>query len=84
MIETELTAAVSQLAIAILLGSAAISSGIGIGMLASKMIEGAARQPEQADSLQMRALVMAGLLDAVPIIAVGIGLMMLFANPLTS
>ena len=83
MNEAEMTTALSQLAIAILLGGAAIGSGLGIGLVSSKMIEGAARQPEQAPSLFVRTLILAGLLDAVPIIAVGIGLMMLFSNPLT-
>ena len=43
--------------------------------------EAVARQPELAPQLQTRMFLIAGLLDAVPMIGVGIGLFFIFANP---
>ena len=45
-------------------------------------MEGAARQPEMAPMLQVKMFIVAGLLDAVTMIGVGIALFMLFTNPL--
>lgn len=39
------------------------------------------RQPEMIPVLQVKMFVVAGLLDAVPMIGVGVGLFLLFANP---
>lgn len=44
-------------------------------------LEAVARQPELAPQLQTRMFLIAGLLDAVPMIGVGIGLFFIFANP---
>jgi F-type H+-transporting ATPase subunit c len=44
-------------------------------------LEGVARQPELAPQLQVKMFIVAGLLDAVPMIGVGIGLFFVFANP---
>lgn len=76
--------ATSMIAAAILIGGAAIGSGLGIGTVASKFIEGVARQPELANELQKKTMIMAAFLDAVPMMAVGIGLLLIFANPLAS
>ncbi|MDE2342181.1 MAG: F0F1 ATP synthase subunit C, partial [Betaproteobacteria bacterium] len=46
-----------------------------------RFLEGAARQPEMIPTLQVKMFIVAGLLDAVTMIGVGIGLFMLFANP---
>lgn len=78
----DLINAVSLLAVAILIGGAAIGSGLGIGQIGAKFVEGAARQPMLASSLQVKALVMSGFLDAVPMVAVGVAMLILFANPL--
>jgi len=40
-----------------------------------------ARQPEMAGMLQTRMFLVAGLLDAIPMIGVGIALFFTFANP---
>jgi F-type H+-transporting ATPase subunit c len=43
--------------------------------------EAVARQPKFAPQLKTRMLLIAGLLYAVPMIGVGIGLFFIFANP---
>ncbi len=69
----------TTLAVAILLGLAAVGAAIGVGVLGSKFLEGAARQPELVPMLRTQFFVTMGLVDAVPMIGVGIGLYMLFA-----
>jgi F-type H+-transporting ATPase subunit c len=44
-------------------------------------LEGAARQPEMVPMLQVKMFIVAGLLDAVTMIGVGIALFFTFANP---
>ena len=63
----------------ILMGLGAISSGVGIGMLGGKYLEGVARQPELQPMLMTQLFISLALVDAVPIIAVGISLYMIFA-----
>jgi F-type H+-transporting ATPase subunit c len=63
----------------ILMGLAAIGSGMGIGMLGGKYLEGVARQPELQPMLLTQLFIVLALVDAVPIIGVGISLYMIFA-----
>ena len=72
----------TALAIAIMLGLAAIGAAIGIALMGGKFLEGVARQPELANSLQTKMFLLAGLIDAIPIIAVAIALYFLFASGL--
>ena len=65
-------------AAALLIGLGALGTAIGFGNLGGKLLECAARQPEQAPALQGKMFLMAGLLDAVPMIGVGIGMYMIF------
>ncbi|GGA65307.1 F0F1 ATP synthase subunit C [Neiella sp. HB171785] len=67
------------IAVALLIGFGALGTGIGFGLLGGKFLESSARQPELAPQLQVRMFIVAGLLDAVTMIGVGIGLYMLFA-----
>ena len=69
------------LAVAHMIGLGAMGSCIGIGLLASKCLEGAARQPELMTALQTKVFLLAGLLDGAFIIATGIGLWFATANP---
>ena len=66
----------------ITMGLASIGAGIGDGLVTSKFIEGIARQPEAKNSLFMNTLISVGLIEAMPIIATVIALIMLYANPL--
>ena len=67
--------------VAIILGLGAAGTAIGFGILGGRLIEGSARQPELASSLQVKMFIVAGLLDAVTMIGVGIGLFFTFASP---
>ncbi|QCI20755.1 F0F1 ATP synthase subunit C [Buchnera aphidicola (Hyperomyzus lactucae)] len=67
------------IAVAIMIGLASIGAAIGIGILGGKFLEGAARQPDLIPLLRTQFFVVMGLVDAIPMIAVGLGLYMLFA-----
>jgi len=71
------------IAVAILIGVAALGTAIGFGLLGGSFIEGIARQPELAPMLMTRMFLMAGLIDAFAAISVANGLLLLFGkNPL--
>lgn len=72
------------IAAALLIGLGALGTAIGFALLGGKFIEGASRQPELTPMLQVKMFIVAGLLDAVPMIGVAIALLLLFANPLLS
>ncbi len=72
----------TAIAIGIMIGLAAVGAAIGIGLLGGRFLEGTARQPEMANTLQGKMFLMAGLIDAIPIIGVGIALYLLFASGL--
>ena len=66
------------IAVSLLIGLGAAGTAIGFGLLGGKLLEGSARQPEMAPMLQGKMFLIAGLLDAVPMIGVGIGMYVLF------
>ena len=72
------------IAAALLIGFGALGTAIGFALLGGKFLEGASRQPELAPMLQTKMFIVAGLLDAVPIIGVAIALLLIFANPFLS
>ena len=67
------------MAAAVMMGLAAIGAAIGIGILGGKFLEGAARQPDLIPLLRAQFFVVMGLVDAIPMIAVGLGLYVMFA-----
>ena len=69
------------IAVAIIIGFGALGTAIGFALLGGKFLEGAARQPELAPMLQTKMFIIAGLLDAVTMIGVGIALFFTFSNP---
>lgn len=71
----------TALTVAIIIAAGAIGTAIGFGLLGGKFLEAAARQPEMAPMLLGRMFIVAGLLDAVSMIGVGISLYFAFANP---
>jgi len=71
----------TAIAVALLIGFGAIGTAIGFGLLGGKFLEGLAREPEMAPMLTGRMFLIAGLLDAVSMIGVGIALFLAFANP---
>ena len=72
------------IAVSILIGMGALGTAIGFGLLGGRFLEGSARQPEMVPMLQVKMFIVAGLLDAVTMIGVGIALFLLFANPYLS
>lgn len=74
----------TALAAAILIGLGACGTAIGFGLLGGKFLESAARQPELVSMLQTKLFIIAGLLDAISMIGVGIALLFIFNNPLLS
>jgi F-type H+-transporting ATPase subunit c len=74
----------TMLSVAILIGSGAVGTAIGFGLLGGKFLEGAARQPEMIPQLQVKLFIVAGLLDAISMIGIGIALFFTFANPFMS
>ncbi len=71
----------TAIAVALLIGLGALGTAIGFGLLGGKFLESAARQPELAPMLQVKMFIVAGLLDAVTMIGVGLALFFTFANP---
>ncbi len=69
------------IAVAIILASGAIGTALGFAIMGGKFLESIARQPELAPMLQGRMFLLAGLLDAVSMIGVGLALFFTFANP---
>lgn len=72
------------IAVALLISIGALGTAIGFALLGGKFLEAVARQPEMASELQGKMFIMAGLLDAVTMIGVGIALFFTFANPFLS
>src|SRR5262249_34070378 len=69
------------LAAGLIIGLGAIGACVGIGVMGSKYLESAARQPELMNELQTKMFLLAGLIDAAFLIGVGIAMMFAFANP---
>ncbi|MCY0965236.1 F0F1 ATP synthase subunit C [Parathalassolituus penaei] len=67
------------LAAALMIGLGALGTAVGFGLLGGRLLEGTARQPELGPMLQGKMFLIAGLLDAVPMIGVGLGLYLMFA-----
>jgi F-type H+-transporting ATPase subunit c len=67
------------IAVAIIIGLGALGTAIGFGIMGGKFLEATARQPELAPQLQTKMFILAGLIDAIAMIGVGVALYMLFA-----
>ncbi len=63
----------------LMLGLGAVGAAVGVGVLGGKYLEGVARQPELLPMLRTQLFIVLGLVDAVPMISVGIGLYAIFA-----
>jgi F-type H+-transporting ATPase subunit c len=71
----------TAIAVALMIGLAAFGTAVGFAILGGKFLEASARQPEMAPALQVKMFIVAGLLDAISMIAVGVALFFVFANP---
>lgn len=65
----------------IIIGMGAIGACFGISIMGGKYLEASARQPELMNPLRTNVLILAGLVDAVFLIAVGVAVMFAFVNP---
>ena len=72
----------TAIGIGLMIGLGAMGACIGIGIMGSKFLESAARQPELMPALQGRMLLLVGLIDAAFIIGLAIALFFGLANPL--
>lgn len=77
----EAVVSMSAIAVAIILGMAAVGTAIGFGLLGGKFLESSARQPELMNTLQTKFFIIAGLIDAIAMIGVALALLIMFANP---
>lgn len=66
----------------LIIGLGAVGACIGIGIMGSKFLESAARQPELVPMLQGRMFLLAGLIDAAFLIGVALAMFFAIANPL--
>ena len=67
------------IAAAVMMGLGALGAAVGIGVLGGRFLEGAARQPELIPLLRTQFFIMMGLADAIPMIAVGLAMYVMFA-----
>jgi len=74
--------AYTGIGIGLMLGLGALGACIGVGVMCSRFLESAARQPELMDALQGRVFLLLGLIDASFIIVVGLALWLATGNPL--
>jgi F-type H+-transporting ATPase subunit c len=79
---TALIQANTAIGIGLMIGLGALGACIGIGIMGSKFLEAAARQPELIPMLQGRMFLLVGLIDASFIIGLAMALFFAFANPL--
>jgi F-type H+-transporting ATPase subunit c len=77
--ETKMEQALMYIAGAIMMGLGALGASVGIGVLGGRFLEGAARQPELIPMLRTQFFIVMGLVDAVPMIAVGLAMYIMFA-----
>lgn len=76
-----LIAQYSLIAATVIAAVCAITASVNDARAAIHAIDGMARQPELADKLFTNMLVAIGLIESIPIIAVVIALVLVFANP---
>jgi len=72
------------LAAGLIIGLGALGACVGIGIMGSKYLESAARQPELMGELQTKMFLLVGLIDASFIIGLGVALWFTTANPFIS
>jgi len=73
--------AFTAIGVGIILAAAGLGSALGWGLICSKYIEGIARQPEMRPQLMGQMLFTGGLMEAFPMIVLGMAMWFVFANP---
>ena len=74
--------AYTGIGVGLMIGLGAAGACIGVGIMCSRFLEAAARQPELTNSLQGKVFLLLGLIDASFIIGVGLAMLFAFGNPL--
>ncbi len=74
--------AFTGIGIGLMIGLGALGACVGIGIMCSSFLQGAARQPELTAQLQAKVFLLLGLIDASFIIGVGLAMLFAFGNPL--
>ena len=72
----------TAIGIGLMIGLGALGACVGVGIMCSRFLEAATRQPELTDSLQAKVFLLLGLIDASFIIGVGLALWFATGNPL--
>jgi F-type H+-transporting ATPase subunit c len=75
----DLAHALLFIAAGLMLGLGAVGAAVGIGILGGRFLDGAARQPELIPMLRTQFFIVMGLTDALPVIAIAMGLYVIFA-----
>ncbi|MGE5557166.1 MAG: F0F1 ATP synthase subunit C [Bacillota bacterium] len=75
-----LTKLVTTCAVAVIVSVAAFTAGFGDASVASKAVESIARQPEAKSSITTAMLIGIGLVEATPLIAIGVAFFLLFGR----
>ena len=79
--EHAIIVAASAVASALAVGLAALGAAVGDGNVTGKAIEGMARQPEAKGTIMVNMFISVGLIESIPIIAVVVAIVLVFANP---
>ena len=72
----------TAIGIGLIIGLGALGACVGVAIMCSSFLEGAARQPELMPQLQAKVFLLLGLIDASFIIGVGLAMLFAFGNPL--
>lgn len=73
--------AFSVISAGIIAAVAAISAALGDSRVADRALDGMTRQPEMSGKLFTNMLIAIGLVESMPIIAIVIAIVLVFANP---
>ena len=74
--------AYTGIGIGLMIGLGAAGACVGVGIMCSRFLEAAARQPELIPRCRRKVFLLLGLIDASFIIGVGLAMLFAFANPL--
>jgi F-type H+-transporting ATPase subunit c len=77
-----LVQAYTGIGVGLMIGLGALGACVGVGIMCSRFLEAAARQPELTNSLQGKVFLLLGLIDVSFIIGVGLALWFATGNPL--
>ena len=71
----------TAMGVGIILAAAGLGSALGWGLICGKYLDGIARQPEMRPQLLGQMLFTGGLMEAFPMIVLGIAMCFVFAKP---